>query len=311
MKKNNALFSFKTTVLVFMLLAAFAVLISLNRQEAHSKSRIEITNSTPDEEYDEPLSTTSCGGVERWAVKVLTDASWTNFDSIPKPTSVTHLVNVTTPTPSKTMPRYDPVEDSCYVTVVTITEMRVESDSDWHLVITDGSSNTMIAECPCPNCTSVAASHYIGDFTGARNWIAANIGNRTNTSLNIKNVQITGQAFIDPPHGQTGAAPNNLELHSILHMKFYSPTGVATTPEQAGVNVYPNPSTGLYHVNFSQTVKAHIMVFNMLGEKVYEGPLTGGNVSDVNLTGNSAGMYLYDIVAASGDVITSGRLILQ
>jgi hypothetical protein len=311
MKKTNYKFGARGLIFSLAVIAGFIVFLSVNRQQAHSKGNLEVTNSAPDEEYDEALSS-SCGGVERWAVKVMTDASWKNFDSIPKFSSVTHLVGLTTPSPSSSMPRYDAVEDSCYSVEVTITEMRVESDSDWHLVITDGTSNTMIAECPCPNCTSVAASHYIGDFTAARNWIAANIGNVTNTSLSINHVWVTGQAFIDPPHGQSGAAPNNLELHSIIRISFAKPTGITTFENtDAGVNVYPNPSTGLFHVNFTQTVKSNIRVFNMLGEQVYQGPLTEGNVTDINLTGMPRGMYLYDVIAASGDPITSGKLMIQ
>jgi hypothetical protein len=310
MKKTNYKFGARGLIFSLAVIVGFIVFLSVNRQQVHSKGNLEVTNSAPDEEYDEALSS-SCGGVERWAVKVMTDASWTNFDSVPKHTTVTHLVGLTTPTPSSSMPRYDAVEDSCYTTVVTITEMRVESDSDWHLVITDGTGNTMIAECPCPNCTSVAASHYIGDFIGARNWIAANIGNVTNTSISIKNVQVTGQAFIDPPHGQSGAAPNNLELHSIIKIEFAKPLGINDMAYDAGVNVYPNPSTGMFHVNFTQTVKSSIRVFNMLGEQVYQGPLTEGNVTDINLTGMPRGMYLYSVIAASGDPITSGKLMIQ
>ncbi|HWY98634.1 MAG TPA: T9SS type A sorting domain-containing protein, partial [Bacteroidia bacterium] len=226
----------------------------------------------------------------------------------PKNSSVSHITGLTTPTPTSSMPRYDQVEDSVYTVVCNITEMRVEADSDWHLVITDGKS-TMIAECPCPSCNSVIASPYISQFTTCRNWIASHIGNKTNTSLSIKNVQITGQAFLDPPHGQSGAAPNNVELHSIFDIQFYVATGVDNVTDNSLVSVYPNPSSGLFHVSLSQS-NAKIAVYNMIGEQVFESALTNG-VNDVNMQGKAKGIYLYKILSETGDFVSSGKLLIQ
>jgi hypothetical protein len=305
MKKTISLS--KIAKIGFVTLSSIGIIAALGltrQQKVHSQSNLVVAANTDD---DEALST-GCGGVERWDVKVLTDPSAGNVVMTPKSSSVFHLDYITTPTPSSSMPRYDQVEDSVYKVVCTVTAMRVESDSDWHLVITDASGNTMIAESACPSCNSVIASPYISQFTAVRNWIAKNIGNVYNTSLNIKNVEITGQAFIDPPHGQSGAAPNNLELHSILNIQF-APTGIENITEAASISVYPNPSNGLFHVTLSLN-KATIAVYNMLGDQVYESGITTG-VNEVNMQGKAKGIYLYKILSETGDFVSGGKLLIQ
>lgn len=306
MRKIDSLSKVKKITLITILAAGtIGVFAFARQQKLQAQSNLTRIEDTDD---DEPLST-SCGGVERWSVKVMTDPAAGNLVLTPKPSSVTHIVGLTTPTPTSSMARYDQVEDSVYTVLVNITEMRVESDSDWHLVITDGKS-TMIAECPCPSCNSVIASPYISQFTTARNWIAANIGNVQNTSLNVKNVLVTGQAFLDPPHGQSGAAPNNVELHSILKIEWYVPTGVDNLNETATANVYPNPTMGQFNVDLTSQNKANIAVYNMIGEQVYEGPLSSGN-NKVDITGKASGMYIYKVFSENGSEISTGKLLKQ
>jgi hypothetical protein len=311
MKRNTSLSKIAKISFVFLLSVGVIVFIAFTKQQRlYSQAKLVIAENTDD---DEALST-GCGGVERWDVKVLTDPSAGNVVMTPKNSSVFHLDYITTPTPTSSMPRYDPVEDSVYTVVCTVTAMRVESDSDWHLVITDFSGNTMIAESACPSCNSVIASPYISQFTAVRNWIAKNIGTVYNTSLNIKNVEITAQAFIDPPHGQSGAAPNNLELHSILNIQF-APTSVENISENATViNVYPNPSSGFFHVQISDShqpmVNGKIEVYNMIGEQVFEANVNSG-INDLNMQGKAKGIYLYKILSETSDFVSSGKLLIQ
>ncbi len=306
MRRFTSLNKTKKVVVIGTLALSALVFMAYTKQQAlHSQSVLVGPEDTDD---DEPLST-SCGGVERWSVKVLTDAAAGNVVLTPKNSSVSHIVGLTTPTPTTSMPRYDQVEDSVYTVVCNITEMRVEADSDWHLVITDG-KGTMIAESACPSCNSVIASPHISEFIAVRNWIAANIGNVQNTSLNIKNVQITGQAFLDPPHGQSGASPNNVELHAILKMQWYVPLSVDNVTATVSANVYPNPSMGLFNVDLSSQNKATIAIYNMIGEQVYTGELNSGN-NKVDIQGKAKGMYIYQILSETGDLISTGKMLKQ
>jgi hypothetical protein len=85
-----------------------------------------------------------------------------------------------------------------------VTLDRIEDDLDHHLVLRTG-SRTMIAETPSPLCTKWATGYRRKQMANARN--AARLCSRA---------RVTGVAFFDFLHGQTGVAPNGIELHPVL-----------------------------------------------------------------------------------------------
>ena len=265
---------------------------------------------TKDLDDDEPLSS-SCGGAERWAEKVFTDAVASHIDfAHPHNSSVTYLCSLPTITPTTYQARIEPNEDSVYTIICNITEFRPESDSDCHVVVTDG-TNTMICEVPDVGCSSVSPSPKAKEFSICRAWIHKNLGYTINTSVSIAPVIITGVAYYDPPHGQSGAAPNNLELHGVISIGFYTPTGVTDIYANTGVNVYPNPSNGQFNVSLSNaTGKPRIEVYNMLGQVVNQSMLNLDN-TQVQMTGAPKGIYLYKILSEEGMPISSGKLIVE
>jgi hypothetical protein len=88
-------------------------------------------------------------------------------------------------------------------------------DSDIHLVIADTGDRTMIAEMPAPQCVGASSpfppsiryvrSKFTSQFHPSSSW------HRGNTK-----VQIAGVGFFDFKHGQSGVAPNAIELHPVL-----------------------------------------------------------------------------------------------
>ncbi|MGP8217117.1 MAG: T9SS type A sorting domain-containing protein [Bacteroidia bacterium] len=306
MKKFTSLSRVKKITLVLALsLGVIVFLAFTKRQILHSQTKLVVAEDTDD---DEPLSST-CGGAERWSEKVFTDTGAVRIDfAHPHPSSVTHLIGLPTVTPSTYQNKIEPQEDSVYTVVVHITEYRPESDSDCHLVITDG-VNTMVAEVPDPGCSSVAASPKVADFIVCRDWVYKNLGYVINTSVNLPLVQITGVAYYDPPHGQSGAAPNNLELHSVIAIGFYSPTSIDNIAGPTGVNVYPIPNHGQFNVAFSKE-KGRLLVYNMIGEQVYDGALSQGN-NPIDMLGRASGIYIYNVVSETGEFISGGKLSIQ
>ena len=200
-------------------LSSLILFLRAQNQQATILQNSSVGNSQLEEDEDE--LTTNCGGVERWDEKVLTDPLAYTVIFASHPSSVAHLVVITTPTPGTAMPRYQPVEDSVYTINCNITIKKAETDSDFHLVLSNG-TKTLIGEIPCSACSSVAVSPYSNLFQRCRNFINANIASGNVSSVSIPAVVVTGVAFVDPPHGQTGAAPNNLELHPILDIHFAS-----------------------------------------------------------------------------------------
>ena len=230
-------------------------------------------------EDDEQERSPQCGGVERWSIKVFTDNLANTIDYTPKPTSIAYLVAKPRPFISDyyTLPRYQPIEDSTYSVTCNITIKKTESDNDYHLVLSDG-VHTMIGEIPDPACSAASTSPKVAQFTSARAWVDANIASGNVYNVNLPLVVVTGVAFLDTAHGQTGAAPNQLELHSILDIHFVTATGIPTLDAQLlSVNIFPNPSKE----NFKISVSSKTADLNKCSLRLYD--INGRQVSEYNL----------------------------
>jgi hypothetical protein len=241
--------------------------------------------------------TNGCGGVERWSEKVLTDALANTVNFTPKNTSVAHLVAIVTPTPSSTMPRYQPVEDSTYIVTCKITIKKAEADSDFHLVLSNG-SQTLIGEIPDPICASVAASPYACQFQACRNFINAHIASGNVSNVNIPQVTVTGVAFVDPPHGQTGAAPNNLELHPILNIYFVTQTAIEEYNLDNYISVSPNPSDGKLHIQSKKYKYQKTDIYNSRGDNIGQSA-----DPDIDLSSQPNGVYFLHIKTDKGSAV--------
>src|SRR5947199_4482630 len=110
----------------------------------------------------------SCG-VERWSVKTGTDADvgLVNVSSSTANTILT-MRGWPAPNPIPANNRVSPYETTQWVLNATLTQYKLESDSDYHLILSDGSGNTMIAEIPSPNCVG-GGSPFAGGIQNSRN----------------------------------------------------------------------------------------------------------------------------------------------
>ena len=191
-----------------------------------------------------------CGGEERWAVKDGTDASaaGVNFSSIAAKTLV-QLVKIKEPKlPSDNTTRVLPQEGDVVRLQARLIQWKVEDDADYHLVLTDDTEkftpaggrptgHSLIGEIPDPNC--LAGSHdEFGttspflNITGATAMgIAAARQEMDDEFPNADQsggwndaggarVEIVGVTFFDRAHGQVSRAPNNLEIHPVVSIKF-------------------------------------------------------------------------------------------
>lgn len=292
--------------LVTILLSGNTLLAQNNKAQAREEE---------DGEENE-VEQTMCGGTERWNVKVLADAAASTVNLTPINTTVNNLVNLTTPTPSTTMPRQPGLEDKTYTFTCTVTVKKAETDNDYHLVLSDG-THTLIGEIPDPVCSVAASSNFVPQYTAARNFVDTYIGSGSYSSVNIAPVQVYGVAFVDPPHGQTGAAPNNLEIHPILKINFLGTTDVnSLPPKQVDVSLYPNPFKESLTVNLNTKAanlkKCSLQLFDVMANKVAEfdlPTLTSGQIAaTINTRQVAPGSYIYRIVN-DGKPIYDGKLI--
>ncbi len=179
------------------------------------------------EAADQEALNGSCG-VERWSVKTGTDADagLINLQSTTQ-TTIASLTSLPAPSTLPANNRIQPTETTVFQLHATLTEYKLEGDSDYHLVLSDGSGNTMISEIPSPSCVG-SSSTLLSGIQNARSEFDA----RYTTTSNFQNanvpVTITGVGFFDFLHGQTGVAPNGIELHAVLDIQFG--TGGTPTP---------------------------------------------------------------------------------
>lgn len=178
-------------------------------------------------------------GVERWSIKVGNDSqapsislgTWVsstiyNFHQSTRPASI--------PSNSRVSPR----ETTQYSLSGTLKKYKRESDSDYHLVIQDGAGRQMIIELPNINCVG-GGSPFRSGISNARAQFDAKL-TATSTMKNVTApVTIRGIGFWDFLHGQTGVAPNGIEVHPVLNIAFTGPITAEMPGLIAGQGIAP------------------------------------------------------------------------
>jgi hypothetical protein len=193
----------------------------------------------PDAEEHEPLAhnpaavTASCG-VERWSVKTGTDAD-AGLIHLQSTTSTTiaSLTSLQAPGSLPANNRVQPTETTVFRVQATLTQYKLESDSDYHLILVDGSGHSMIAEIPDPSCVG-SSSQLLTSIQKARSEFDAKYTPTTSFQTANVPVTITGVGFFDFLHGQTGVAPNGIELHAVLDIQFGTGGGGSVTVTNPG-----------------------------------------------------------------------------
>jgi len=163
----------------------------------------------------------SCG-VERWTVKTGTDpdAPLVALSSYVSSTIYNFQQSVR-PSSLPSNGRVSPRETTQYRLSATLTKYVRETDSDYHLVIVDSSGRTMIVELPASNCVG-AGSPFGPGISHARSQFDARFTATTSMKTTSTPVTVKGVGFWDFLHGQTGVAPNGIELHPVLDITFGS-----------------------------------------------------------------------------------------
>lgn len=171
---------------------------------------------------------------ERWAVKTGSDPGAHSIDAKKiAPTTIAALRSV--PVPADIRHARNPdggVETTIWAIDATLVGYKLEGDQDYHLVLSDANNQTMIAEIPNPTAVD-AGSPFLSKITAARKsfsdrfqlQIAALaeliIGNEVPMIVGTRvPVHVEGIGFFDFIHGQTGVAPNGVELHPVLSITF-------------------------------------------------------------------------------------------
>jgi hypothetical protein len=144
-------------------------------------------------------ATSAACGVERWTVKTLQDRP----KLLPARKVKIHFL-ITRKPPAHLPDTRLPFEHHVYTVTAAVVLVRAEEDSDLHVVLQQG-GNHMIGEAPSPSCDKHATPKRRRQMRVARSHVRL-----------CPRARVTGVAFFDFDHGQTGVAPNAIELHPIL-----------------------------------------------------------------------------------------------
>lgn len=168
---------------------------------------------------------THCGS-ERWKVKTFTDLDTGKVNLTPVQETVHHLRTLTRPTSLPTTRRKGPVELTTYQVNAVLVGWKLETDQDFHVVIAEPGhpKQTMIVEIPDSTCRQVCTSPVLAQINEARRTVVTELG-QPHTSFHRvpgnRTVTVTGIGFFDFAHGQTGRAPNSIELHPVIKFEFH------------------------------------------------------------------------------------------
>jgi hypothetical protein len=167
------------------------------------------------------LCASACGKA-RWEVKVGMDLDAPRIAVAPVvDTTIFDLTQIPAPiNPNiRRNTRYAPTELTVYRIHATLTLIKPEKDGDYHMVITDQKGRTMIIESADPSCAT--GSRFEAQIWLVRDTIDRHFKGKTTSKREIQApVTVTGVGFFDHLHGQSGAAPNEIELHPLLEISF-------------------------------------------------------------------------------------------
>jgi hypothetical protein len=196
-----------------------------------------VPTATPAGPTPIPLPTnpgaSGCGsscGVERWHVKTMSDPYASQVNRNVQLVTVDTLIHAAVPSglsASSDNVRFAPWELQAVRVRGTIVGWKTETDNDYHIVIADmtNPSETMIIEPPSSACSGACQSGYGSLYQSARAAFVTCLGTPPSSfTAPGKTVvaDITGVPMFDLLHGQTGVAPNGIEIHPVMSVAFVS-----------------------------------------------------------------------------------------
>lgn len=117
--------------------------------------------------------------------------------------------------------RLSPTETTVYEIHAVVIGFKRETDQDIHIVIADPGKpkQTMIVEIPAGDCMPPALA---AKYNGLQSDFQQKFGHATAKFKTLPKpvpFDVTGVGFFDFVHGQTGHAPNGVELHPVIGFK--------------------------------------------------------------------------------------------
>jgi hypothetical protein len=92
---------------------------------------------------------------------------------------------------------------------------------------------------------------------------------------------------------------------------------MVTAPQAVGnvtmkndlVKVYPNPTTGIIHLDGPQNTELTCELFSISGQVITKQTFTGNNALDVSYL--PTGLYFYNIYGTNGSIVQRGKVTVD
>jgi hypothetical protein len=155
---------------------------------------------------------------KNWIYKTGIDPQVAEVSLTPVPTTIDELRAI--PAMKRTADgRLGSVERTTYVLRdVELKLFQRALDGDVHLVLADEHGHTLIVEAAPPFCTDVK-SPWRKPIDTVRAVVDKEIPMSV-TGFPRRTISVAGPGYFDPLHGQTGVAPNGIELHPVMAICF-------------------------------------------------------------------------------------------
>jgi hypothetical protein len=165
-------------------------------------------------------------GLARWPVKTGQDEDVARVSATPVVTTVEDLGKLARPmdpfavVPELQSHRAPPAELTIYTVEGTIVSGILEVDGDFELTLQGKTGATMRVEAPNPAPQFIGNSSWAKEIATVRKQLDEKLKPERRLTRTSVRARITGVGFFDQMHGQTGLAPNGIELHPILRVEF-------------------------------------------------------------------------------------------
>ncbi len=214
-------------------------------------------------------------GVERWAVKVMTDAdtSLMDFTNI-VPTTIAEQKLIPAPPNISSAPPRQSTERTVYQLDCYMIFYKLEADQDIHIgIMSINHLDTMVAEICDPTCPGIITTSRYQKFKTLRDWFVPTYNPTTSFKTFLVRVKLTGVGFFDLLHGQRGIPPNGREIHSILAVQLVTGIGPNNTVIPAEFKLfqnYPNPFNPETKISYDIPISSYVSlkIYDNLGKEI-------------------------------------------
>ena len=199
----------------------------------------------------------------KWSIKTLSDPDVGLINFNPQDTTVDQLRALTKPASLPPNNRIAPTEETTFRVTAQALKMKLEDDHDIHFIIADSERRDTHDDRRVPRCRQKARlSPRTRTRWQARQQFVGLFGQPSAGQLTdiAGTVVLTGVGFFDFLHGQTGVAPNGIELHPILSIALaQSPTATPTVTPTNTPAATPTPTSTATSVGFSVLTCSYVV----------------------------------------------------